>query len=162
MSVIPRPLPNEVIKGEHFVFADLLKSLPRGSTQAKAVPKPLVWPDYLPLAVQDLKQAQAMTKKKKSGQAKDAGEGLEGFVDWTNLEASQSIEEREAKMFGLIIGFAIRIHKLAAKAQEGTTPDLEVLGDKHSRSSRYDEEVQPNPTVIVVDSSERVLEAPST
>ena len=94
-----------------------------------------------------------MTKNKKSGQAKEAGEGLAESVDWTNLEATQSIEEREAKMFGIIIGFSIRMHNLPAKAQEGTTPDLEVLGDKHSRSSRYDEEVQPNPTVIVVDSS---------
>ena len=47
---------------------------------------------------------------------KAAGEGLEGFVDWTNLEVSQSIEEREAKMSGLIAGFAIRLHKLVSNA----------------------------------------------
>ena len=28
--VLPCPLPNEVIKGEHFVIVDLLKSLPGG------------------------------------------------------------------------------------------------------------------------------------
>ena len=28
VSVLPRPLPNEVVKGEHFVLVDLLKSLP--------------------------------------------------------------------------------------------------------------------------------------
>ena len=28
VPALPRPLPNEVIKGEHFVLADLLKSLP--------------------------------------------------------------------------------------------------------------------------------------
>ena len=30
--VLPRPLPNEVVKGEHFVLTDLLRSLPRGSS----------------------------------------------------------------------------------------------------------------------------------
>ena len=32
VSVLPHPLPNEVVKGEHFVLVDLLKSLPGGST----------------------------------------------------------------------------------------------------------------------------------
>ena len=32
VPVLPRPLPNEVVKGEHFVLVNLLKSLPRGST----------------------------------------------------------------------------------------------------------------------------------
>ena len=30
-SVLPRPLPNEVVKGENFVLEDFLKSLPGGS-----------------------------------------------------------------------------------------------------------------------------------
>ena len=38
MRVLPRPFLSEVIKGEHFILADLLKSLPRGFTQAEAVP----------------------------------------------------------------------------------------------------------------------------
>ena len=32
VPVLPRPLPNEVVKGEHFVVTDLLKSLPEGSS----------------------------------------------------------------------------------------------------------------------------------
>ena len=122
----------------------------------KAVPEPLVRPNYLPLAVQDPKPTpQAVTKKKKkSRQAKASGEGLEGFVDWTNLEVSQSAEEREAEMSSLIVGFAIRIRKRAANAREGTTPGLEVQGHKRSRPSRSDEEVQADPAVIAMDSLE--------
>ena len=30
--ILPRPLPNEVVKGEHFVLTDLLKSLLGGSS----------------------------------------------------------------------------------------------------------------------------------
>ena len=37
IHILPHPLPREVIKGEHFVLADLLKSLPGDSTQAKAI-----------------------------------------------------------------------------------------------------------------------------
>ena len=63
--------------------------------------------------MQDPKPApQAVTKKKKkSKQAKAADEGLKGFVDWMNSEVNQLVEEREAEMFGLIIGFAIRMRK---------------------------------------------------
>ena len=92
MPILPRPLPNEVVKGEHFVIADLLKLLPRGLSQAKVVLEPLVWLDYLPLAVQDPKpthQEVTKKKKKKSGLAKASGEGLEGFVDWTNQTAQE-------------------------------------------------------------------------
>ena len=32
VHVLPRPLPNEVVKGEHFFLTDLLKSLPGGSS----------------------------------------------------------------------------------------------------------------------------------
>ena len=32
--VIPRPLPGEVVGGDHFVFADLLKSITSSSSQA--------------------------------------------------------------------------------------------------------------------------------
>ena len=78
VHVLPRPLPSEVVKGEHFVLADLLMSLPGGSSKAEAVPKPLVRLDYLPLAVQDPKPTpQVVTMMKKSRQAKAAGEGLD-------------------------------------------------------------------------------------
>ena len=49
--VLPRPLPSKVVKGEHFVFVDLLKSFPGGSSQAEAAPEPLIQLDHLPLAV---------------------------------------------------------------------------------------------------------------
>ena len=81
MYVLPRPLPSEVVKGEQFVLMDLLNSLPGGSTQAKVVLEPIFRLDYLPLAVHDPKPApQVVTKKKKkSGQAKVVGEGLDEF-----------------------------------------------------------------------------------
>ena len=50
-------------------------------------------------------------KNKKSGQVKAAGEGLEGFVDWTNPVVSESIEEREVEMSSLVVGFAMWMHK---------------------------------------------------
>ena len=34
VPVIPRPLPIELIRGEHFVLANILKSIPGGSLQA--------------------------------------------------------------------------------------------------------------------------------
>ena len=53
--------------------------------------------------------------KKKSGEVKVASDGLEG-VDWTNPVVSQSIEEKEAKMSGLITRFAMRMPKRVANA----------------------------------------------
>ena len=49
-------------------------------------------------------------------------------------------------MSGLVIGFAMRMHKQATNAQKGTTPDLEVPDDKCSRVSRSDEEIQADPS----------------
>ena len=65
VSIFPCPLPSEVIKGEHFVLADLSRSFPVGSSQAKATSKPLVRPDHLPLAVQDPKLVPQTAKRKK-------------------------------------------------------------------------------------------------
>ena len=42
VPVLPRHFPSEVVKGEHFVLDDLLRSLPRGSSQEEATPRPLV------------------------------------------------------------------------------------------------------------------------
>ena len=41
-------------------------------------------------------------------------------------------------MSRLIASFAIRMRNRAAKAKEGTTPVLKVMGDKRSRPSRTD------------------------
>ena len=38
--VIPRPLPREVVRGEHFVLTDLLKSIPGSSSQARSAREP--------------------------------------------------------------------------------------------------------------------------
>ena len=111
----------------------------------------LVRPDHLPLALQDPKHVPQAAKKKKFRQVKAAGEGLEGFVDWTNPVVSESTEEREAEMSGLVAGFAMRMRKCAANAQEETTPDLEVLGGKRFRLFGFNKEVQADPDVITVD-----------
>ena len=42
--------------------------------------------------------------------------GEEEMRDWANLGVSQSAEEKEAEMFSLISGFAVRMHKQAASA----------------------------------------------
>ena len=115
MLFLPRPLPNEVIKGDHFVLVDLLKSLPGGFSQAEAVLKPLVWTDYLPLVVQDPKPTPQVVKKK-SEQVKAANDELEGFVEWTNMVVRQSIEEREVEMYGLVTRFATWMRKRATNA----------------------------------------------
>ena len=50
-------------------------------------------------------------KKKKVEQAKDVGAGLEGFVDMMNLGVSESVEEEEADMSGLVSSFFARMRK---------------------------------------------------
>ena len=37
-------------------------------------------------------------------------------MDWTNPGISESDEEEEAEMFGLVFCFAVRMHKLAVNA----------------------------------------------
>ena len=61
VPIISRPLLGELIKGEHFVLADLFKSIPSSSSQAgfaqaEVAERSLVksvWPDQLPLAERD-------------------------------------------------------------------------------------------------------------
>ena len=65
-------------------------------------------------------------------------------------------------MSGLVVGFAMQMHRRATNAQKGTTPGLEVSEDKRSRLFRSDEEIQADPAVIDVDSPERVLKALSS
>ena len=71
--VIPRPLSAEPVKGEHFVIADLFKSIPSSSSQAgsaqvkvaKGALVKFVQPDQIPLAEQDPYPAPQVVKKKK-------------------------------------------------------------------------------------------------
>ena len=62
--VIPRPLPGEVVRCEHFVLVDLLKSISGSSSQLGSAREPqveiskgalvsFVWPDQSPLREQD-------------------------------------------------------------------------------------------------------------
>ena len=37
VPIIPRPLPSEVVEGEHFMTADLLSLIPGGSSPAREV-----------------------------------------------------------------------------------------------------------------------------
>ena len=66
VPIIPRPLLEELIKGEHFILADLLKSIPGSSSQAGSAQEPqveiakealatFVWSDQSPLVVLDPK-----------------------------------------------------------------------------------------------------------
>ena len=152
--VILRPLPEELIKGEHFILADHLKSIPGISSQAMSTKEALatfVKLDQSPLVVQDPKPARQATKKKKKKKGKKVGHvkatetGLEGFVDWVNpipptgetqvvrpvpQIASDSTEESEDNMFGLAAGFFAWMHKRAASAQGETTPSSKVPGGK--------------------------------
>ena len=74
VSIIPRPLPTELIKGEHFVLADLLKSIPSSSSQAGVIQElqaetaqgSLVSPKPTP-------QAAKKKKGKKRKKARDRG-----------------------------------------------------------------------------------------
>ena len=94
--VLPSPLPKELVKGEHFILVDLLKSIPGSSFQARSAQEPqvetaretsttFVRPDQSPLAEQDSQPApHAMKKKKrkkgeKVRQAKAIDAGLEGM-----------------------------------------------------------------------------------
>ena len=94
----------------------------------EAVPRPLIRPDYPPLVVQDSKPTpqEVNKKKRKSEQVKTTSKGLEGFVDWTNPTVGELSEEKEAEMSGLVAGFAMRMSKRAANAQEEAIPSLEV------------------------------------
>ena len=64
-------------------------------------------------------------------------------------------------MSKLVVGFAMRKCKRAANTQKKTTPGLEVLGGKSSKPSGFDEKVQADLVVIIVDLLKQVLEAPS-
>ena len=99
--------------------------------------------------------------KTKTGQAKVVGKGLEGFMDWTNPRISESAEEEEAKMFGLVSSFATKMRKRAARAQGETNPSTEASGGKHPQLIGLDEEAQKSLTVINVDSLERAFNAQS-
>ena len=92
VPVIPRPLPAELVRGEHFTLADLLKSILGSSTQAGSTQEPqaktaietsttFVQTRQSPLDEQDSRSAPQAAKKKKKEKIITVGAGLEGFVD---------------------------------------------------------------------------------
>ena len=75
--VIPRSLPGEVVGGEHFVLADLLKSISSSSSQVGSAREPqaeiaegalvtIVQPDQSPLREQDSQATPQVVKRKKA------------------------------------------------------------------------------------------------
>ena len=62
-------------------------------------------------------------------------------MDWTDPTISESIEEREVEMFGLLTGFATRMCKRAINAQEETTPASKFLAANILSHLDFDEEV---------------------
>ena len=77
VPVIPRPLPGEVVRGEHFVLVDLLKSISSSFSQAGSAREPqaeitegalvsFILPDQSPLREQDSQPAPLVVKRKKA------------------------------------------------------------------------------------------------
>ena len=91
-------------------------------------------------------------KKKKENrtrawQTKAVGPGLEDFVDWMSIIASEPAEEEE--MSSLVVGFSVRMRKRATGSKGETTPRS---GGKRSRQSFLDDEVQTDWAIISMDS----------
>ena len=170
IPVIPRPLPEELVKGNHFVLTDLLKSIPGNSSQAKPAQEPqaeitegglvsFVRPDQPPLVVKDPKLAPQAAKKKKVGLIKAADARLEGFMDLVDPIVSEPAEEMEDDMSSLAAGFVVRMRKRAASTQEETTLGSEVPGGKRPKRSGPNAETQKSPTIFTVNSPERASDA---
>ena len=118
IPVVPRSLPAELIEGEHFVLADLCKTSPVSSFRAAAAQEDQAEAAIGALArsawvtqPQSLRPAPLLEKKeqdrKRVRQTKLADVGLEGFVDWMGILASEPAEEEEMSM--LAIGFTARM-----------------------------------------------------
>ena len=86
VPIIPLPLPAKLIRGKHFVLADLLKSNSGISSQARSTQEQepqaklteealasFVWLDQSPLAEQDSQPTPQEAKKKKRKKAKKKG-----------------------------------------------------------------------------------------
>ena len=85
--------------------------------------------------------------RKRAKQTKVADAGLEGFVDWTRILASEPAEEEE--MFMLAAGFIARMQKWVANLEDESTP---ISDGKRPKWSSLDEEAQKDWTIIPMDS----------
>ena len=81
---------------------------------------------------------------------KAAGAGLEDFVDWTGIIASEPTEDKE--MSSLAAWFASLMRKWAVGLEGETTPRFD---GKRSKRSSPDEEAQKDWAIISVDSLDR-------
>ena len=138
VPVIPPSFPEELVKGEHFVVADLLNSISGSSSQVGSIEEPQVEifegalvnffrPDQSHVTVQDIEATPLSNKRKgkiKAARAAKKGKiiprhtkatsvGLEDFMDWLDPIASDPTKEREGDMPSLTTGFATRMRKRA-------------------------------------------------
>ena len=144
---VPRLLLAELIEGEHFVLVNLLK-LNRGISsqavfgqedQAGAATGTLVrfaWAtqpqssQLVPRLAKKKKENKTRAQKKKATDV-----GLEDFVDWTGVIASEPTEDEE--MSSLATGFTAQMRKQAVGSKGETTPRSDR---KRSKRSSPDEE----------------------
>ena len=116
ISVVPRSFPAYLIKGEHFVLADLFKLNPGSSSQAISAQEDQA-KNFKGTLVRFSRATQPQSpwptprliKKKKENrmrarQTKVAGNRLKDFMDWTGLISSEPTEEEE--MSNLAMGFS--------------------------------------------------------
>ena len=73
-------------------------------------PRPAPWPE------------KKERERKRTRQTKVAGAGLEGFMDWAGVLASESVEEDEMSM--LVAEFAALMRKRGSDLKDKPTPYL--------------------------------------
>ena len=131
IPVVPRSLPVELIEREHFVLAYLCKSNPGSSSQEVAAQedqvKAATWALVRSVRVtQPQSPRPAPRAKNKEGDRKRARHtklvdtGLEGFLDWVGIIASESTKDEE--MSRLAVGFVARMRKRARGSRGESTP----------------------------------------
>ena len=131
IPLFPCSLPIELIEGEHFVLADLCKSSPSSSSKAVAAQEDPAEATTGTLAgLVQIKQPQRPRPasqpgkkewvRKRTRQTTVANVGLEGFMDWAGVLASESVEEEEMSM--LVAGFAARMRNRDADLEDEPTP----------------------------------------
>ena len=156
IPIVPRSSLGEVIEGEHFVLADLLKLVPSRSSQLTPAQE-----DQTEVAARTLvrsarvSQPQSpratprLAKKRKTRvrQTKAACVGLEYFPYWTGVADIEPVEKEE--MFSLAAGFVVRKRK-RSMTLEGA--DASSSGEKRPRWSPAYEEAQQDGAIVLVGS----------
>ena len=151
VTVIPHPLPTNLVRGKHYTLSDLLKSIPRSYVQEGCTQEPQVEIAQettatftqlyqSPLDKQDSRptpQVAMKKKKNKKGKIIATRVGLKGFIDWVDPNASDP-----ADMFSLVVGFSAQMPKHVASAKGETTLSSEVSRRKHPNWSGPIEEAR--------------------